>query len=102
MFSNITTYFKANAVPKIHRLPSKFISLLAGLIMTLLHLIARNLQNLQLVNLLGGKRIGLALVGVLFISTTDATTYYSVADGNWTAPIWSSGCSTCTPGITLP
>jgi hypothetical protein len=28
----------------------------------------------------------------------NATTYYSVADGNWTANIWSSSCSTCSGG----
>jgi hypothetical protein len=27
-----------------------------------------------------------------------ATTYYSVADGDWTANIWSSSCSTCAGG----
>src|SRR5687768_6553218 len=45
------------------------------------------------------------LVLSLVISLTlpvKATTYYSVADGGWTSNIWSSGCSTCTPGSALP
>lgn len=52
--------------------------------------------------LLGRKLIGLTLVGFFLISTSEATTYYSVANGNWTAAIWSVVCSTCGPGSALP
>lgn len=50
------------------------------------------------------KRKSVALIFVLFISLFQAraTTYFTVAEGPWTGAIWSSACSTCTPGSALP
>jgi hypothetical protein len=44
----------------------------------------------------------LLTLAILWIAIyTNATTYYTVDDGNWEDPIWSSVCSTCA-GSTLP
>jgi hypothetical protein len=41
-------------------------------------------------------------IAISLTSPVKATIYYSVGDGGWTGSIWSSSCSTCTPGTALP
>jgi len=41
-------------------------------------------------------------IAYFFASSASATTYYSMSNGNWTGAIWSTVCSTCVPGSTLP
>ncbi len=47
------------------------------------------------------KKIVLTLIIIVMVISAKATTYYSVANGNWTGAIWSSVCSTCA-GSALP
>jgi hypothetical protein len=47
------------------------------------------------------KRSLLVLVSLLLVTTAKATTYYSVANGQWNGDNWSSVCSTCA-GSALP
>ena len=51
-----------------------------------------------------GVRALVILLCFLTMTQTDAgaTTYYSVANGNWTSTIWSTVSSTTLPGIALP
>jgi hypothetical protein len=51
-----------------------------------------------------GVRALVILLCFLTMTQTDAgaTTYYSVANGNWTSTVWSTVSSTTLPGIALP